>query len=135
MCANKTKATPVDPAAYLAAIEDEGRRADCHVLLALMARATGQAATMWGSAIVGFGVHRYPLSGGKVGEICAVGFSSRKGDISIYGVVGEVAEMPLLAQLGKHKLGKGCLYIAGLGGVDLKVLEQLVSTAFKAKQA
>lgn len=90
---------------------------------------------MWGPAIVGFGVHRYPMAGGKVGEICAVGFSSRKGDISIYGVAGENTDPVLMAKLGKHKLGKGCLYVSRLTDIDLKALEKLVMQASRAKQA
>lgn len=135
MAENKTKATVASPAGYIAAIEDPARRKDCEALLALMARATKQPAVMWGTAIVGFGVHRYPLAGGKQGEICAVGFSSRKGDISLYGLSGADGAAELLAKLGKHKLGKGCLYVARLDDVDRKVLETLVGRAFKAKQA
>jgi hypothetical protein len=133
MAANKTQATVADPAAYIAAIGDAARRNDCEALCALMARASSEPAVMWGSAIVGFGVNRYPLAGGKTGEICAVGFSSRKGDISIYGVGHAPGAEALMARLGQHKMGKGCLYVARLADVDLKVLEQLVSQAFSAR--
>jgi hypothetical protein len=129
----KTVATQADPASYLAGIADEQRRADCQALLALMAKASGQQARMWGTAIVGFGVRRYPLAGGKTGEICAVGFSSRKADIAIYGVAGEAADPALLAKLGKHRLGKGCLYLARLQDVDASVLTRLVRNAVQAK--
>lgn len=135
MAENKTKATALSPASYVAAIEDEDRRKDCKALTALMAKASGKPAVMWGKSIVGFGVHKYALAGGKQGEICAVGFSSRKGDISIYGVAGDAKAAPLLAKLGKHKTGKGCLYVSRLTDVDLKVLEKLVAQAAKAKQA
>jgi len=132
---NKTKASATDPSAYIAAIADESRRNDCAALMALMAKATKAPPVMWGPAIVGFGVHQYELAGGKVGEICSVGFSSRKGDISIYGVTrGERAD-ELLAKLGKHKLGKGCLYVSRMTDIDPKVLEKLVVQAFKSKQA
>jgi Domain of unknown function (DU1801) len=131
---NKTKASAADPDAYIAGIADESRRSDCAALMALMSKATKQSPVMWGTAIVGFGTHKYPRAGGKVGEICSVGFSSRKGDISIYGVTrGEGAER-LLAKLGQHQLGKGCLYVKRLTDVDTKVLEKLVAQAFKAKQ-
>lgn len=133
MAENKTQATTADPQAYLAAIANEARRQDCAALLALMSKATRAPAVMWGSAIVGFGLHKYPLAGGKQGEICAVGFSSRKSDISIYGVADSEQAEALLAQLGNHKRGKGCLYIRRLAEVDLKVLEQLLAQAFKRK--
>ena len=135
MAEAKTKATSLSVDAYIAAIADDSRRADCAALVQLMAKASKQPAVMWGTSIVGFGVHKYPLSGGKVGEICAVGFSSRKGDISIYGVAGENADAALIEKLGRHKLGKGCLYIARLADIDVKVLEKLVAAALKAKQA
>ena len=134
MAENKTKASAVNPDSYIAAIADESRRSDCAALIALMSKATKLPPVMWGTAIVGFGTHKYPLAGGKVGEICSVGFSSRKGDISIYGVTrGQGAEQ-FLAQLGKHKLGKGCLYVNRLADIDTKVLEKLVVQAFKATQ-
>lgn len=134
MAQNKTQATAARVEDYIAAIADPARRRDCEALAAMMARATGQPAVMWGPAIVGFGLHRYPLAGGKTGEICTVGFSSRKGDISLYGLAGSHDGEPLLADLGKHKLGKGCLYVARLADVDARVLEALVAKAYRAKQ-
>lgn len=133
MAQAKTQATAASPAAYLAAIADDKRRSDCEALAALMAKATGQPAVIWGTAIVGFGLHRYPLANGKTGEICAVGFAARKGDISLYGLTGTPQAPGLLARLGKHKLGKGCLYIAKLADVDSAVLTELVRTGFAAK--
>ncbi|MEK8034827.1 DUF1801 domain-containing protein [Ideonella sp. DXS29W] len=133
MAAPKTQPTSASVQGYLAAITDDTRRADCEALAQLMASVTKQPAAMWGTSIVGFGVHRYALAGGKQGEICAVGFSSRKGDISIYGVVGEDADAELLARLGKHKLGKGCLYVGKLADIDTTVLKSLIAKAAKAK--
>jgi Domain of unknown function (DU1801) len=135
MAENKTQATQSDPGAYVAAITDEARRQDCEALLSLMKKASKQSAVMWGPSIIGFGIHRYPLASGRQGEICAVGFSSRKGDISIYGVTGASNAVELLAKLGKHKLGKGCLYVARLADIDLKVLAKLVSQSITAKLA
>jgi hypothetical protein len=134
MAENKTKPTSASVESYLAGIESDSRRHDREALVKLMTKASKLPAVMWGSAIVGFGVHKYPLAGGKQGEICAVGFSSRKNDISIYGVAGEKAPADLMTKLGKHKRGKGCLYISTLADVDTKVLEQLVVKAIKAKQ-
>jgi hypothetical protein len=132
---NKTKASGQGPDRYLAAIGNAARRLVCEQLMALMSKATRQSAVMWGTAIVGFGVHRYALAGGKQGEICAVGFSSRKGDISIYGVLGASGADGLLAKLGKYERGKGCLYVARMAEIDKKVLGQLVTRAFKEKHA
>jgi hypothetical protein len=133
MAGNKTGATTASVETYLASIGDAGRRKDCKALADIMARASKQEAKMWGASIVGFGIRKYPLSGGREGEICAVGFSSRKGDISIYGVTGQPASAGLLGKLGKHKMGKGCLYVARLGDIDLAVLEKLIASAARAK--
>ncbi len=133
MADNKTKATTAPVADYMAAIIDEARRKDCQQLLSMMAEISGQKAVMWGTAIVGFGVHTYALSGGKTGEICALGFSSRKGDISVYGVAGPEANQDLLARLGRCKLGKGCLYIKRLSDLDMAVFRQLLADAVKRK--
>ncbi|MCV2365771.1 DUF1801 domain-containing protein [Paucibacter sp. DJ1R-11] len=134
MTENKTQATQAEPADYLETIADTARRTDCQALNELMRRATGEPPVMWGSAIVGFGLHRYPLAGGKTGEICAVGFSSRAADIALYGLTGFDEAEPLLETLGKHKRGKGCVYLKRLADVDAGVLEQLVTQAFNSKK-
>ena len=41
----------------------------------------------------------------------------------------------LLAKLGKHTTGKGCLYIKKLADVDKKVLEAMLAKALAAKRA
>ncbi len=134
MATNKTTPTDASVSDYLGAIDSETRRRDCEVLVLLLAKATGAKAKMWGSSIVGFGTHTYKYASGKDGEICLVGFSSRKGDISIYGTGAASSEEGLLERLGKHKMGKGCLYIGKLIDVDLKVLEQLITSAVRAKR-
>ena len=133
MATNKTTPTDASVCDYLGAINVESRRSDCEVLVKLMAKATGEKAKMWGSSIVGFGTHTYKYASGKDGEICLVGFSSRKGDISIYGTRAASSEEGLLERLGKHKKGKGCLYIGKLSDVDLTVLEQLITSAVRIR--
>lgn len=122
--ANKTQATDASVQAYLDAIDDAARRADCQALAALMQQAAGQPARLWGSAIVGFGTHRYRYDSGREGEICAIGFSSRKGDISVYGLTLTPAHEALRARLGKHKMGVSCLYLKRMADVDSTVLAQ-----------
>lgn len=131
MAENKTKATAASVGTYLQAIADPERRADCEALSAMMSRATGCEAVMWGSSIVGFDVHRYPLANGKQGEICLVGFASRKGDIAVYGMDSVLDQA---GRLGRCKTGKGCLYIRKLADVDVDVLAQLIGQAVAAKR-
>jgi len=126
MAENKTKATEASVESYLSAIEDQARRKDCQALAKLMSQLTKQPPKMWGTSIVGFGSYHYKYASGREGDSCLTGFSSRKGDISIYLVAGFPGQEELLSKLGKHKMGKGCLYIRKLGDIDCQILEQLV---------
>ena len=131
MYETKTKPLGHSVTAYLAAIEDETRRKDCKQLVALMKRVTGCPPKMWGTGIVGFDSYHYKYASGHEGDASVVGFASRKGDISVYLMCGsESAESKvLLAQLGKHKMAKACLYLKRLSDINLAVLEQLVSNS------
>jgi hypothetical protein len=125
----KTKPTRVSLTSYLGTIADAERRKDCRTLAMLMKRVTGCAPTMWGTSIVGFDQYHYKYASGHEGDSCVVGFSSRKGDISIYvmGVLQDAGARALLATLGKHKAGKGCLYVKRLADIDMGVLERIVA--------
>jgi Domain of unknown function (DU1801) len=134
MAENKTKATDASVRSYLAAIDGDVRRKDCMALAELMTQATKYPPRMWGASIVGFGSYHYKYDSGREGDACLVGFASRKGDISIYGL-GAAGDAPaLLATLGKHKGGKGCVYIKTLADVNLNVLAKLVAGAASAKK-
>ncbi len=123
----KTKPTAISVASYLASIQDNSRRKDCEQVAALMEKITGCKPQMWGTSIVGFDQYHYKYASGHEGDAAVVGFSSRKGDITIYLDGFESAEtQSLLSQLGKHKTGKVCLYIKRLSEVDQQVLEKLI---------
>ena len=126
MAENKTKATEASVENYYSAIKDEARRKDCEALAKLMTKATIQNPKMWGTSIVGFGSYHYKYDSGREGDSCLTGFSSRKADISIYILTSFPGREELLSKLGKHKTGKGCLYIRKLSDVDPKALEQLI---------
>ena len=134
MAETKTKATDASVATYFAAISDEARREDCQALAKLMAQATRHPPRLWGSSIVGFGSYHYKYESGREGDMCLVGFSSRKGDISVYGLNAAPSHEELIRKLGKHKTGKGCLYIRSLGDINLKVLAKLVAEAAATKK-
>lgn len=125
----KTRPTDQDPAAFVAAVADPVRRADCERLVALMSQATGAPPRLWGSSIVGFGHYRYRYASGHAGEWCEVGFSPRKGDLSIYLMAGFDGMEALLARLGRHKLGKSCLYVRRLADVDPGTLQAMIEHA------
>lgn len=126
MAQNKTIATTEPVSAYLAGIADPQRRADCEQLQQMMQDITGCAAVMWGPAIVGFDQYHYRYDSGREGDMCVVGFSSRKTDISIYLVAASAKQQQLLTQLGKHKMGKSCLSVRRLSDIQLPVLQQLI---------
>ena len=125
----KTKPTKASVKAYLAAIDDPQRRADCQALADLMSRVSGCEPHMWGTSIVGFDSYHYKYDSGHEGDACVVGFSSRKDSISLYLMPGfdTPTTQALLAQLGKHKAAKACLYIKRLTDVQLPVLEKLIA--------
>ena len=127
MAENKTQPTEASVEAYLAAITDEQRRADCRVLAEMMSKVTKAPAKMWGTGIVGFGSYHYKYESGREGDSCILGFASRKGDISVYVVAAFPGSDELFAKLGKHKRGKACTYVKRLSDIDLKVLEKILA--------
>jgi hypothetical protein len=129
MAENKTQATAVDPAVYLASIEPEQRRADSQTVCAMMTKASGEPATMWGSSIVGFGISHYAYASGRHGSICRIGLAPRKGALTLYGM-GIERNAAIVARLGTHDTGKGCLYIKKLSDIDLAVLDELIAAAW-----
>jgi hypothetical protein len=126
MAENKTRQTAVSVAAYLGALADETKRADAQALVKLMQSATGEEPKMWGPSIVGFGSYHYTYDSGREGDMPVVGFSPRKPATVLYGMRAAGNADALLARLGKHTTGKGCVYIKKLSDVDLKVLKELI---------
>jgi len=124
----KTKATDASIQNYLQGITSDERRADCERLIELMSRITGQPPVMWGPSIVGFGRYHYKYDSGHEGDMCVVGFASRKAELVVYLMAGydEPDTKALLARLGKVRTGKSCLYIKRLAGADMDALETLI---------
>ena len=122
----KTKQTTTSVADFIAAVPDETRRKDAETLCAMMERLTGDPPAMWGPSIIGFGRYRYTYESGHTGEMCRIGFSPRKAELVIYVLDGNADQREVLDRLGKHKTGKGCLYIKKLADVDVSVLEAIV---------
>ncbi len=131
MAENKTKQTEALVKKFIESIPDEQKRKDAFVILELMQRATKLEAKMWGTAIVGFGSVHYKYESGREGDICLMGFSPRKQNISLYLPGGHTAYAGELKQLGKHEIGKGCLYINKLAEVDKTVLKKIFEKGMK----
>ena len=128
---NKTTATEADVTAFLNAVEHPTRRADGVALDRLFRSVTGFAPRMWGPTIVGYGRYDYVYDTGREGSFLATGFSPRKANLSIYIMPGYQDYSEMLARLGKHKMGKSCLYINKLADVDIGVLEELIRAGLR----
>jgi hypothetical protein len=131
MTENKTRAHAGDVTVFLEGIEDPVRRSDCWRLTGMMQRITGSPPVMWGDSIVGFGTYHYRYASGREGDWFLAGFSPRKQNLTVY-VMGYLDQYrDILNELGKHKHGKGCLYINKLEDIDLGVLERLLSYSIR----
>lgn len=126
MAEQKTKPTAVSVDSFLGKVSDEKVRDDCYALIKIMRKITGEGPKMWGPSIVGFGKYHYQYDSGHEGDSCLTGFSPRKQNITLYVMPGFANHTDLLQKLGKHKAGKGCLYIKKLNDVDRGTLEKLI---------
>jgi hypothetical protein len=123
---NKTKPTGEDVSTFLDRVPDPGRREDARALCELMARVTGEEPVLWGGSMVGFGSYRYKYDSGREGEWLATGFAPRAKELVVYLMAETPDREQLLARLGKHRIGKSCLYIKALSAVNCAVLAELV---------
>jgi hypothetical protein len=135
MADNKTKPTKLSVTEFVDAVTDAARRSEAKALIKLMQSAAGEKPQMWGPSIIGFGSYHYKYESGREGDMPVIAFSPRKAATVLYGVTGFDEAKALLAKLGKHSTGKGCLYIKKLADVDQRVLETLISKSLAAKRA
>ena len=131
MAENKTKPTKASVTAFVNAIDDANRRAEVKRVAAMMRRATGKRAKMWGSSIVGYGEYHYKYASGREGDFMITGYSPRKRDLTVYIMPGFSHFEKEMQALGKYKTGRSCLYIRRLSDVDEKVLERLIAKSVK----
>jgi len=132
MAQNKTQPTKLSVNAFIAALDDEAKRADAKALVKLMQSESGEKPRMWGPSIIGFGSHHYSYESGREGDMPVIAFSPRKAAIVLYGASGPDGSKALLKKLGKHSMGKGCVYIKKLADVDDAVLKKIVANAVAA---
>lgn len=123
----KTKQTDADVFAFLQTVESEKKREDALAILQIMTEVTGEPPKLWGPSMIGFGAYHYKYASGHEGDAFLTGFSPRKQNFSLYIMGGFARYEELLAQLGKYKTAKACLYINKLADVDSTVLRQLVA--------
>ncbi|MDF0603812.1 DUF1801 domain-containing protein [Psychromarinibacter sp. C21-152] len=131
MAENKTQATGADVGAFLDRVEPPRKREEARRLDAIFREVTGWAPAMWGPSMVGYGRYRYVYDSGRSGEFLATGFSPRKAAHSIYILPGYADFGEILGRLGKHKLGKSCVYVTKLADVDEAVLRELIRAGLR----
>lgn len=135
----KTKPDTGDVGAFLAQVADPVKRSDSHKLIELLQQVSGEPPVLWGTGI-GFGQYHYKYASGHEGDAALIGFAPRKAEFSIY-LMGtylpeEIARRDaLLAKLGKHRMGKACLYVKRLGDIDMAVLRELAEISVATMRA
>jgi len=111
--------------------QPEPKKSDCILLLNMMKTITGLSPQIWGGAIVGFGTYDYQQKGGQKGTWFLTGFAPRKQNISIYIMTGFPQYENLLAKLGPHKTGMGCLYIKKMADIDQAILKEMITSSYE----
>ncbi len=129
----KTRVNDEDVEGFINKVNSETKQQDAFALLEMFKRLTGEEPKMWGSSIIGFGQYHYKSErSSQEGDWMLTGFSPRKQALTLYLMLGHGDYTGLLDKLGKHKTGKGCLYINKLADVDTDVLEQLIKRSYAA---
>lgn len=126
MAENKTQPTGADVDAYLASVEPARRREDARRLDTIFREVTGFRPEMWGPSIIGYGRYHYVYASGREGDFLATGFAPRKANLVLYIMPGYADFGDILARLGKHRLGRSCLYINKLADIDEAALRELI---------
>ena len=124
-----TRPTGASVKDYLASRASEEQQADCRRLMTMLKRVTGKQPYMWGPTIVGYGQYSYTYDSGHSGEAPVTGFAVRGRDLVVYLMAEDETQRELLSRLGKHKMGKSCLYFRQLSDLDFAVLEKLVTNS------
>jgi hypothetical protein len=127
----KTKPNDASVEEFLNSVEDEKKRKDAFEILNLMKAATGDEPKMWGGSMIGFGDYHYKYASGREGDWFKTGFSPRKQNLTLYMMCDISKLQGYLDKLGKHKIGKGCLYIKKLEDVNIDVLKEMIEAAAK----
>lgn len=129
MAKNKTTETESDFTAFIESVPDERKRKDAYQISDIMQSCTGYKPKMWGSGIIGFGSYHYKYTSGHEGDAPLAAFSPRKDAISLYLASNFDRKEELLQQFGKHKAGKGCIYIKKLADINIDILKEMVSAS------
>ena len=127
MAETRTKPTGASVDAYLASRASPEQLADCKAIMAICKRVTNQQPKMWGPSIVGYGSFTYTYESGHSGDTCLAGFAVRGRELVVYVMAENPEQSERLARLGRHRMGRSCLYFKRLADLDVKVLEAIIA--------
>jgi hypothetical protein len=127
----KTKPTDESVEKFLSKIPDAQKREDCFTIAKIMQEITGSEPKMWGASIIGFGNYHYKYASGREGDWMLTGFAPRKQDLTLYLMEGFEKYGDLRKQLGKHRVGRSCLYIRRLSDIHMPTLKKLIQSSVK----
>ena len=133
MAKSEAKFKPVqgEVSDLIARVENEKRRADAETMVQLLRDVTGAEPQTWYASIIGFGDHHWRHGSGREGDGPLLAFAPRKANLVLYGFSSAPESEELLGRLGKHKRGKGCIYVNKLADVDVDVLRELARAGVK----
>ena len=129
----KTIVTSASVSAFISSLTDEQQREDSHTIVAMMTKQSGFKPKMWGTSIIGFGNYDYKYASGHEGVAPIIAFSPRKTAISLYLSCSMEKRDTLLADFGKHKRGKACIYIKRLSDINREVLEKMIAISINSQ--
>ena len=132
---NRTWPTDFKVADFLRLVENRSRVADCKRVMRIMAKVTRKRPRMWGDSLIGYGSYHYRYASGREGDFFLTGLSPRKQQLVVYIMPGFDQYREQLTRLGKHRLGRSCLYLGRLDGIDLGVLETIIEDAVRVMRA
>ncbi|MGQ0609841.1 MAG: DUF1801 domain-containing protein [Paracoccaceae bacterium] len=127
----KLKIEPMQPGAFLDAVEPPQRQAEARHLARIFNEVTGYAPRVYSHGMLGWGRYSYTYATGHSGTSFATGFAPRKAELSIYILPGYADFSAILGRLGKHRVGKSCLYLRHLADADESVLRELIAAGLK----
>lgn len=132
MAKTKTKETDADVYEFIHSFANsEQKKKDSHELIKILQEITGEEPKMWGPSIIGFGTYHYKYKSGHEGDAPILGFSPRKAAISLYIYSDTEKSQSIIADLGKFKMGKACIYANKLADINISVLKELCIESIK----
>lgn len=132
MAKTKTTYTGIDVMDFVNSyVDNEQKKADSFRLIELMREWSGAEPKMWGPTIIGFGNYHYKYTSGHEGDAPVLGFSPRKAAFSLYVFSATERSEKLLADLGKFKISKACIYVKKLSDINISTLQELCIESIK----